>query len=119
MNEMGCHHARFDGSSTSGLAFLRQLLDLGQPDPGSFSYEQELREGALLEHTKADAIILAGGRERRRQQLEAELQEEERYQREEVEQTENVLRGGMTQLHLETAEASNLFLPCPRRDKIP
>jgi hypothetical protein len=88
MNERGCQHARFDGSSACGMDFLKQLLDLGQPSPGSFAYEQELRAGAPLEHTKAGAIIMAE-REKRRKQLEEELQEEERNQRMEMEYAEN------------------------------
>lgn len=87
MNRRDCKHAQFDGSSTSGMNFLKQLLDLGPPNPGSFAYEQELRAGAPLEHTKAGAIIMAE-REKRRQQLEAELQEEERNQRAEMELAE-------------------------------
>lgn len=88
MNETGSHHARFDDTRTSGMEFLKQLLDLGPPGPGSFAYEQELRVGVPLEHTTAGAIILAE-RDRRRQQLEAELREEERNQREEMEEAEN------------------------------
>lgn len=88
MNETGSHHARFDGTRTSGMEFLKQLLDLGPPGPGSFAYEQELRVGVPLEHTTAGAIILAE-RDRRRQQLEAELREEERNQREDMEEAEN------------------------------
>lgn len=87
MNKAGSPHARFDGTRTSGMEFLKQLLDLGPPGPGSFAFEQELRAGVPLEQTTAGVIILAE-RERRRQQLEAELQEEERNQREEKEEAE-------------------------------
>lgn len=41
MNETGGQHARFDGSSTSGMDFLKQLLNLGQPNPGTFTFEQD------------------------------------------------------------------------------
>ncbi|KAK1833479.1 P-loop containing nucleoside triphosphate hydrolase protein [Podospora conica] len=70
----GCRHARFDSCTTSGMDFLKQLLNLGEPNTDSFQFQQELRAGLLLENTKAGMIILAE-REKRQRQLEEELQE--------------------------------------------